>query len=82
MNNKTLKYILHWLIATVVSFAVIYLFVFFGGWKLLESGDVVVLEFVAALALGTILWIFFEVTKEMENKIRQLEDRISQLEKK
>ena len=82
MNNKTLKYILHWLIATVVSFTVIYLFIFFGGWKLLESGDVVVLEFVAALALGTILWFFFEVTKEMEKKIRQLEDRISQLEKK
>lgn len=82
MNKKKLKMLLHWLVSTLICFVLIYLFVFFGGWKLVESGDPILLELAAAIAMGFIFWIVYEVTRGMEEKMKELEKRIAELEKK
>ena len=85
MKDK-LKLILHWIFCVVISFVLIYLFVFVGGWKLFESGDVVLIEIGVAFVVGTILYLVFESTRVMEKdysfKISELEKRIEELEKK
>lgn len=81
MKNK-MKMILHLLVSVCVSFVLIYLFVFCGGWKLLGSGDPIMMEIAAALVLGVVFWIFFEITKSYETKIKALEQRIEVLERK
>ena len=81
MKKNTRDMLLHLLVSIVICFVVIYVFIFFGGWRLVESGDVVVLEFVAALALGFVFWIMYEITRSMEAKIKELEARIEALEK-
>ena len=81
MKKMNLKMLLHWLVSTVISFVVIYVFVLVGGWQLFESGDPILLEIAAAFAMGLVFWIMFEITRAMEEKIRELEARISALEK-
>ena len=81
MQKNTRDMLLHLLVSIIICFVVIYVFIFFGGWRLVESGDVVVLEFVAALALGFVFWIMYEITRSMEAKIKELEARIKVLEK-
>ncbi len=85
MKNK-LKLVLHWLLCVVISFALIYLFVFVGGWKLFESGDVILIEIGVAIIVGTVLYLFCEVNDKIEkdysSKITELEKRIVELEKK
>lgn len=81
MQKNTRDMLLHLLVSIIICFVVIYVFIFFGGWRLVESGDVVVLEFVAALALGFVFWIMYEITRSMEAKIKELEARIKALEK-
>ena len=79
---KKHKMLLHWLISTFICFILIYLFVFFGGWKLAESGDPILLEVLAAIAMGFIFWIMFEITSAQQAKIQELEQRITALEKR
>ena len=81
MKKNTRDMLLHLLVSIIICFVVIYVFIFFGGWRLVESGNVVVLEFVAALALGFVFWIMYEITRSMEAKIKELEARIEALEK-
>lgn len=47
-----------------------------------ESGDPILLELAAAIAIGFIFWIIYEIVKAQDTKIKELEDRISALEKK
>lgn len=82
MKNQKWKMALHLLVSVCICFVLIYLFVFFGGWKLLEAKDPILLELVAAIGMGFILWIFYEVTRGYEAKLAELEKRISELEKK
>lgn len=82
MKKQELKILSHFLISVLISFVVIYLFVFFGGWKLLESNDPIQLEIVAALALGFIFWIIYEIARGYEARLKELENRIEKLEKK
>ena len=82
MKNNKVKMLLHWLVSTVISYVVIYIFVFFGGWKLFESGDPILLEIAAAIAMGFIFWVIYEITKGQETKIKELEERIAALENK
>lgn len=82
MKNQKLKPLIHFLISVIISFAVIYLFVFFGGWKMLESNDPIQLEFVAALATGFIFWIIYEISSAFEVRLKELERRIEALEKR
>lgn len=82
MKNRKMMMLLHLFISVCVSFGLIYLFVFFGGWKLLESGDPILMEIAAALIIGFVFWIMFEVTKSYEAKLKELERRIEVLEGK
>lgn len=82
MKNSKLKTISHLIICIVVSFLSIYLLVFFGGWKLIESGDPILLEIAVSIPVGFIVWIIFELSKAYEIKIKELESRIKELENK
>ncbi len=81
MKKQKFKMLIHLLISIVSSFVAIYLFVFFGGWKLLESNDPIQIEIVAAIAMGFIFWFIYEITREYEAKLAELERRIETLEK-
>lgn len=79
---KKLKMLLHWLVCTVVSFLCIYLFIFAGGWRLVESGDVILIEIAVSIIIGFVIWIIFELTRFYDLKIETLEKRIEELENK
>ncbi len=70
----------HLLISIVLSFLFIYLAVFFGGWKLIESRDPILLEIAVSIIVGFIFWIIFELSKFYEMKLKELEERIRKLE--
>ncbi|MGN0538973.1 MAG: hypothetical protein ACI4KI_03860 [Candidatus Fimenecus sp.] len=79
---KKLKMLLHWLVCTLVTFLCIYLFIFAGGWKLVESGDVILIEIAVSIVIGFVIWIIFELTRFYDSKIENLEKRIEELENK
>ena len=79
--KQKLKPYLRWFISILFSFVCIYLFIFFGGWKLMESGDPIKMELAAALVVGTILFLVNEVTTAQDKKIKDLEQRLTELEK-
>ncbi|MGN1162059.1 MAG: hypothetical protein ACI4SX_07440 [Candidatus Fimenecus sp.] len=79
---KKLKMLLHWLVCTLVTFLCIYLFIFAGGWKLVESGDVILIEIAVSIIIGFVIWIIFELTRFYDSKIENLEKRIEELENK
>lgn len=81
MKNKKLKFILHFLICFVISFVCIYLIIFTGGWRLFESGDPILLEIAAAIVIGFVIWLIYELSDQFECKIKELEKRIEELEK-
>ena len=79
--KKKLKLYLRWFISILFSFVCIYLFIFVGGWKLLESGDPIRMELAAAIVVGTILFVMNEVATAQDKKIKDLEQRVAELEK-
>ena len=60
----------------------IYLFVLVGGWKLFESGNPLLIEIGVALILSIFVFAFSETSNNLENKIKDLERRINELERK
>ena len=58
---------------------VIYLFVFFGGWKLFESGDPILIEVGVAFVLSFFVFVINEVVMGLEKRVKTLEDRINKL---
>lgn len=81
MNKPFWKILLHLLGCIAAAFVLIYALVFVGGWRLLESGDMVMIEIAVAVLVGIILWLLFEQGKQYEDRLRQLEQRIQALEK-
>lgn len=79
---KKLKMLLHWLVCTLVTFLCIYLFIFAGGWKLVESGDAILIEIAVSIVIGFVIWIIFELTRFYDSEIENLEKRIKELENK
>ena len=79
--RQKLKLYLRWFLSILFSFVCIYLFIFFGGWKLVESGDPIRIELAVAIIVGTILWVMNEVATAQDKKIKDLEQRITELEK-
>lgn len=66
-----------------VTFAFVWLFVFFGGWKLLESENPILKELAFSFVLGTILHIIVNIIYEScVKRIDALEKRITELEHK
>ena len=70
----------HLLVCWVVSFIFIYLLVFVGGWRLVETGNIIAIEIAIATLVGFIVWFVFEITKAYEKKILELESRIQAFE--
>lgn len=82
MKTPKYKIVLHMLVSIVISFALIYLMVFFGGWRLIESGDPILIEIAVAIVVGILVGILFEYSQYCESKFRETEKRIEQLEKR
>lgn len=78
MKEKA-KILLRWLGVFLLCFLSIYLIVFFGGWKLFESGDPILMEIGAALVLSIFIFAINEVLRMHEKKIKDLEEQIKQL---
>lgn len=81
MKDKV-KLILKWAGTFFLCFVVIYLFVFFGGWKFFESGDPILIEIGVALVLSIFIFAFAQVITALENRVKGLEERIKELENK
>lgn len=81
MKNK-IKLLLRWAGAFILCLIVIYLFVFFGGWKLFESGDPFLIEIGIAFVLSIFLFGIDEVIIGLEKRVKSLEERVNELEKK
>ena len=80
--KRTLKILLKWAAWFAVCFAVIYLIVFFGGWKLFESGDPIMLEIGLSLILSVFVAVINEVVTGLEKRIKRLEEKLKELEQK
>ncbi len=78
---KNLKYLFHLLVCIAVPFACIYLFVFAGGWRLIESGDVLLVEIAVSIVVGIIIFIVYEISRRIDADIKNLENQIDELQK-
>ena len=58
------------------------MFVFFGGWKLFESGDPILIEVGVAFVLSFFVFGINEAIMSFEKRIKSLEERVNELEKK
>ena len=80
--KEKLKSFLRWAGIFILCLTVIYCFVFFGGWKLFESGDPILMEIGISLVLSFFVFIFNETVTKLEKRIQILEKRVSEAEKK
>jgi len=81
MKDK-IKLLIRWAGIFLLCFIVIYVFVFFGGWKLFESGDPILIEVGVAFVLSVFVSIINEVVTGLEKRVKSLEERINELENK
>ena len=81
-TNDKMKSLLRWAGTFVLCFIVIYLTVFFGGARLFESGDPILIEIGAALILSFFVFIFNEIVTHLEKRVNALEERLKELETK
>ncbi|MBR3691859.1 MAG: hypothetical protein IKL89_04065 [Clostridia bacterium] len=81
MKNK-LKLLFRWALTFLLCLAVIYAFVFFGGWQLFQSGDPLLMEVGAALVLSIFVFVANEAVTGLTQRIKALEERMAELEKK
>ena len=79
MKDK-IKLILKWAVIFIIWCDVIYLIVFFGGWKLFESGDPILVEVGVAFVLSFFVFVFNEIVTGLEKRVKSLEKRIEELE--
>lgn len=76
------KILLRWAVIFLLCLIFIYLFVFFGGWKLFESGDPILIEIGVALVLSFFVFVFGEIVVGLEKRVKSLEERLNEFEKK
>ena len=81
MKDK-LKLLLKWFGTFLICFIVIYLTVFFGGWKLFNSGDPILIEIGVALVLSIFVFVINEVITALDKRVKVLEERLNELENK
>lgn len=81
MKNN-LKFFLLWAVVFIAAFLIIYLFVFFGGWRLFESNDPILIEIGAAFIISVFVVPFCAATVRFERTAEMLEKRIKEIEEK
>ena len=81
MKNEKFKMALHLLICILISLIFIYLNGCFWAWGLISTGDPILLEVVASVIVGTLVFLIYELSKSFEDKIDTLTNRIEELEK-
>lgn len=79
--RKNLSFVLKWAGCVIASFLIIYLFMFFGGYKLFESGNQILIEIGVAVLLGSLLSFTITLSESNNKKIQELEKRIEVLER-
>ena len=79
MKSK-LKFFLRYLAVFAACFVIIYFIVFFGGAKLFESGDPILIELGAALILSVFVSVILHAMEKQSKQIDALEARIQTLE--
>ena len=77
---KKAKSLLRLLLCILFTFVVIYLLVFSGGWKLLESGNIVLIEVAVSVVVGTVVFMICENWRDHECKIKNLQEQIDKLQ--
>ena len=80
--KEKFKVVLKWAVVFLLCFLLIYLFVFFGGWQLFESGDPILIEIGVALVLSFFVFVFGEIVTGLEKRVKSLEERLNEFEKK
>ena len=80
--KEKFKIVLTWAVVFLLCFLLIYLFVFFGGWQLFESGDPILIEIGVALVLSFFVFVFGEIVTGLEKRVKSLEERLNEFEKK
>ena len=80
MKKQTFKIALRMLLCVIISFVVIYLIVFFGGWKLIESGNPILIEIAVSFIVGILLGIIVEFSIYCESRFNQMSNKIKELE--
>ncbi len=79
---KKVKILLHFLISIIISFVFIYLVVFFGGWKLIESRNIILIEFALSVIVGIVVGIVYELSRYYDSKFSEMQNQIKELEKR
>lgn len=77
---KFIKEILKFMLICVITFLLIYLLVFIGGWKLFESGNPILIEIGISILVGLILYTIYTINEDYKRKITELEKRLIKLE--
>ena len=80
--KEKIKMLVRWIGIFALCFLVIYLVVLFGGWKLFESGDPILIEVGAVLVLSFFVFVANEVITGLEKRVKALEARLNELEGK
>ena len=80
--KEKFKLFLKWLVWFVICFAVIYLIVFLGGWKLFKSRDPILIELGAALILSIFVFAVNETVTNLEKRVKALENQLAKNENK
>ena len=81
MKNKLIS-LLKWAVVFIICFLIVYLVVLFGGWKLFESGDPILIELGVSLVLSFFVFIFNETVTNLEKRVKALEEQLEKYENK
>lgn len=79
-SHPKLKALVRTLLYTVLFFIGIYLMVLFGLWQVFAEKNVLGMEGIAAFVLAVLCSAMDELYGRQAERIRQLEERVSQLE--
>ncbi len=78
--KKSLKKFAKFMLIFAVTFVLIYLLVFVGGWKLFESQDPILMEIGISILVAIVLYIMDHLYANCNDRIEKLEKRIDELE--
>ena len=78
--KKNLKFFAKFLPIFALTFISIYLLVFFGGYKLFEAKNPILMEIGVSILVSIVFYVIECLNEETNNRIEKLENRITELE--